>query len=242
MKGSVVNSAATVKLSSAVSIEGNYSQTGGGLLIATSNSGTSYGYLTVSGAATVTNTAVTISGSGLTSGETFTIVRPSGTGSYTNDTATVSGTSGLSAALSTSGDDLIVTLSAATAAYQSTGLTNSASAGGVGAALDALASSSISSGMQSILTHDRQPSSTAAKAQAIKELAPSSDHAPALMGLRRRQSLTSNAVDIISRRPWPMTPPPARPPVPRPTGAPCGDRSWAAGPCAAEPPMPTATG
>lgn len=196
--GNVGNSGATVKLSSAVSISGDYSQSGGGLVIVTANSGTSYGYLTVSGAASVSNTAITISGSGLTSGETFTIVRAS-SGAYTSDTATVSGTSGLSATVSTNSGNLIVTLStsasSSTNTYSSTGLHAGSNAGAMGTALDTLSNSgTISSGMQSILSAIDTLSSTEAKAQAIKELAPSQSTPSALMGFAAA-NLTSGAVE-----------------------------------------------
>jgi len=193
VKGNVGNSGATVKLSSAVGIDGNYSQTGGGLLIATGNSGTSYGYLTVTGSATISNTAITISGSGLTKGQSFTIVDAGSASSYTDDTAKVSGTSGLVAKLSTSGDDLVATL--IQNSYSSTGRSASGNAAAMGAALESLtASGTVSSGMQTILDAIDGQSSGAGQAQALKELGPSQATPAALMGFAAA-NLTSGAVE-----------------------------------------------
>lgn len=191
-------SSATVKLSGAVSVSGSYTQSGGSLVIVTSNSGSSYGYLTVSGAATVTGTGVTISGGGLSTGETFTIVRSSASGSYSNDTASVNGSSGLSATVSTSGDDLVITLAtcstctATSTTYRTLGQTAGGNAGAIGTALDTLASSSISPDMQSILSTINGLTS-AAGAQAIKELAPAQSTPASQMAFTASQ-LASDAV------------------------------------------------
>ena len=104
------NTGAVVKLTSAAipTITGTYSQTGGGLLIVATNS-TSYGYMTVTGPATVNNSTITISGSGLTGGTLMNIVRSGTSGTYTGDTATVTGSS-LTATLVTAGNNLEVCL------------------------------------------------------------------------------------------------------------------------------------
>ncbi|WP_146002807.1 autotransporter outer membrane beta-barrel domain-containing protein [Telmatospirillum siberiense] len=187
----VINNGATLKLASARTITGSYKQSGGGLVIVTSNAGTSYGYLTVSGSASVTSTSVTISGAGLTSGETFTIVRSGTGGTYANDTATISGSSGLTASVSTSGGDLLVTLvtcascagtSSAGTSYQALGRPAGHNAATMGAALDALSSSAtLSADMTGILSTISGLSTTQA-AQAIRQLGPSQTTAPALMG------------------------------------------------------------
>lgn len=165
----VVNRAATLKLTNPIPISGNYTQSGGGLVIATSNNGSSYGYLTVSGTASITNTHITISGTGLTVGQTFTIVQAS-SGSYSNDTASVSGTAKLRARLSTSGNDLAVTLAPADT-YQTIGL--AAGASGVGAALDTLSNApTTSADMRAILSMIDGLPSPSSQALAMKELGP----------------------------------------------------------------------
>ncbi|MFD2234412.1 autotransporter outer membrane beta-barrel domain-containing protein [Phaeospirillum tilakii] len=206
VSGTVVNHGATVKLDSAVAVSGDYRHTGGGMVIAVSSGGT-YGYLTVSGAATVTDTAITISGTGLTVGQTFTIVRAT-TGSYSNNTAMVIGTSGLSASLSTIGNDLEVTLRQALDVYRGLGLIGGANAANVGGALDVLAlASSTSTDMQSILTTIGGLPTPTAKATAIKQLAPAqttpstqmgNTAALAVLGAVEQHQQTAMAYDPVS--------------------------------------------
>ncbi|MFD2233683.1 autotransporter outer membrane beta-barrel domain-containing protein [Phaeospirillum tilakii] len=171
-------SAATLKLSSAVSVSGGYSQTGGGLVIVTSNSGGSYGYLTVTGAANVSNTAITIAGSGLSVGETFTIVRSSTGGTYLNDTAYVTGTAGLAASVATLGNDLVVTLRNGVP-LQTRGAVLSGAAGNVGAALDRLVAAGTAPAdlTAAINAIDRQGTAIE-QARAIKQLGPSQALSP----------------------------------------------------------------
>ncbi|CAO3363588.1 autotransporter domain-containing protein [Azospirillum palustre] len=108
----VTNSGAALKVVNPITITGNYVQTGGSI-VSGAASAVSYGYLSVSGSASVTNSVVVISGAGLSAGNSFTIVRAGTSGSYTNDTASVEVTSGLTAAVTTVGNDLVVTLVAA---------------------------------------------------------------------------------------------------------------------------------
>ncbi len=105
------NTGATVKLTPAFTptIDGTYSQTGGGLLIAATSS-SSYGSMSVTGPATVSNSTITISGSGLRLGTTMTIVRSGTSGTYTGDTASVVGSAGISASLAALGNNLVVCL------------------------------------------------------------------------------------------------------------------------------------
>jgi uncharacterized protein with beta-barrel porin domain len=139
----VASNGATLQLQNSVAITGNYLQTGGGLVIATTSGGTSYGSLSVSGNATVTGSAITISGSGLRAGETFTIVDANSTSTYSNDTASVSGTSGLTASVGTVAGadftDLVVTLIGPR--YTMIGNAAGGAAAGIGPALDAIAAS-----------------------------------------------------------------------------------------------------
>lgn len=109
----LIISSATLKLNSARAVTGNFRQTGGGLLIVATGNGAAYGYLTVSGTAAVSGTRITISGAGLSPGQTFSVIR-AGTGAYNTatDTGAVSGTARLSATVSTAngGNDLVVVL------------------------------------------------------------------------------------------------------------------------------------
>jgi uncharacterized protein with beta-barrel porin domain len=191
--GSASNSGASLKVSQAVTISGSYTQTGGGLVVTASGSG--YGSLTVSGAVSISNSSITISGTGLSAGETFTIVSSSTSGSYSGNTVTVSGTSGLRSVLSTNGNDLVVTLLSCTTcsggtSYQSTGRMLDNNAGRMGATLDAISGAgTISSGMQSILDKLDGTASTA-RAEAIKELGPSQITQPFLMSNAASQVVT----------------------------------------------------
>jgi outer membrane autotransporter protein len=105
--GTVANLGATLELSGARTITGNYNQTGGDLLIDVS-SASDYGELVVSSGATITGGTLTVTGSGLAAGESLTIVDASTTGSYSLDTVSIVGK--YRYALSTVGADLILTL------------------------------------------------------------------------------------------------------------------------------------
>jgi uncharacterized protein with beta-barrel porin domain len=129
----VVNGGATIKVVNGVSITGAYQQSGGGL-VAQASSASSYGYLDVSRNATLANAAIVITGSGLVGGSSITIVRAGGTGNYAGNTASIIGTSGLTATLETSGNDLVVSLAGASSGasnFTAIGL----AAGGVAAQL-----------------------------------------------------------------------------------------------------------
>ncbi|WP_146002850.1 autotransporter outer membrane beta-barrel domain-containing protein [Telmatospirillum siberiense] len=175
----VGNSGVTFQIVNPVTITGTYSQSGGGLVIVTTSRGSSYGYLTVSGNATVANSTVTISGSGLAAGESFTIVRSGATGSYSGDTATVSGTSGLSARISESGNDLVVTLVGSH--YGPLGAAAGGAATGMGQALDAISAASgpAATAFQNTVLPILDALPAASQAAAVKQLAPT-QMAPAL--------------------------------------------------------------
>lgn len=169
---SVVNSGATIQVTSASTITGNYTQTGGGLVVVASNSGTSYNSLVVSGNATVTGSTIIISGSSLTKGETFVVVNPSGTGSYSNDTVSVTGTAGLTGSVTSVGSEMVVTLS--TLNYTSIASQAGSAGSSMGNFLNTAVNSSgtvmpwISNEVTYLATL-----STAQQATAIKQLAPS---------------------------------------------------------------------
>ncbi|AOB32878.1 hypothetical protein AKI39_22245 [Bordetella sp. H567] len=105
----VINSGATLQISNPITVHGNYTQTGGGLSIDAANA-TSYGYLDVSGNASVSNTAISLNGGGLAAGQSYSVVRAGGSAAYSGNTAFVSTNNGLLAQTSTSGGALVVTL------------------------------------------------------------------------------------------------------------------------------------
>jgi uncharacterized protein with beta-barrel porin domain len=125
--GTVTNSGAALELSGTQTITGKYSQTGGSLLIDVA-SASNYGSLTVSGGASVTNSAIDLSGSGLAYGEVFTVVNANATSSYTSDTVNAGS---FFAMLSQSGNNLIVRLGLPLAAIGNSAGGDAAVMGGV---------------------------------------------------------------------------------------------------------------
>ncbi len=111
--GHVVTNTGTVKVgtssASALFISGGYAQTQGGLVFLVSGTSGVNSALRVGGSATITGTTITVAGSGLTSGEQFTVVMPA-EGTYSDNTYRVSGTNWLSASGSKVGQDLVITL------------------------------------------------------------------------------------------------------------------------------------
>jgi outer membrane autotransporter protein len=105
----VVNSGATLKLVQGISITGNYTQTDGGLVVQAA-SASSFGSLTVSGDAAISNTTLVMSGNNLAIGDTYTIVGAGGTATYAITNASVVGTQGRGATTATVGKDLVVTI------------------------------------------------------------------------------------------------------------------------------------
>lgn len=105
------NTGATVKVTSAAipTVTGAYNQTGGGLVVGVTSS-SNYGYLSVTGNASVSNSTVNLNGTTMQAGESYTVVRAGGTGTYASNTATVTGRGGLTASLGTTGNNLVVTL------------------------------------------------------------------------------------------------------------------------------------
>lgn len=168
----------TLARSAATTLSGAYRQTGGSLILNPGNQLVLRG----SNAATVTNTAITLSGSSLTAGS-YTLVDTNVAGTYGNNNLNLRGASGLRGVLSTAdnGHDLIATLTSCTScAYEASGTT--VGAGGVGGALDRLAASStLSSDMSAVLDRIDALGSDSAKAEVIKQLAPSQTTASAQM-------------------------------------------------------------
>jgi autotransporter-associated beta strand protein len=105
----VINSGATLQISNPITVIGNYTQTGGGLAINAANA-TTYGYLDISGDALVGNTTISLNGSDLAAGQSYSVVRAGGSAAYSGNTAFVSTNNGLLAQTSTTGGALVVTL------------------------------------------------------------------------------------------------------------------------------------
>ncbi len=110
---SLLNNGATLRLihTALPTVTGTYSQSGGGL-VSVVGSASNYGYLNVTGDASVANATVTLSGSTMQAGETYTVVQAGGTGSYSGNTVAISGRGGLTASLGAVGNNLVVTLAA----------------------------------------------------------------------------------------------------------------------------------
>lgn len=106
---SVINIGATLQINNPITVTGNYAQTGGGLAFNVVNTA-SYGYLDVNGTAAISNAAISLGGTGLANGQSYTVVRPTGAATYTNNTAFVSVNNGLLARLSNVNGALTVTL------------------------------------------------------------------------------------------------------------------------------------
>ncbi|WP_312427749.1 autotransporter domain-containing protein [Achromobacter sp.] len=106
---SVTNYGATLQINNPITVTGNYSQTGGGLAFNVVDT-SSYGYLDVNGSAAISGAAISLGGTGLAFGQTYTVVRPTGSSTYANNTAFVSVNNGLLARLSNVNGALTVTL------------------------------------------------------------------------------------------------------------------------------------
>ena len=190
---------ATVKLSNAVSITGDYTQTGGGL-VSQVTSGSQYGKLNVSGTADISNTTLVLQGSNMASG-TYTIVG-AGTGNYAITSASVVGTSGATATVGTVGNDLVVTVTAGASSgsgkYTPKGNAEGGSAAPLGRVLDQLNGMSTpqAQAFQSevLAAIDSLPSDQQGKA--IKKLAP----ANAANTMQITSQSTSVVLDAVQAR------------------------------------------
>lgn len=106
---SVINYGATLQINNPITVTGNYSQTGGGLAFNVVDT-SSYGYMDVNGSAAISGAAISLAGTGLAFGQSYTVVRPTGSSTYGNNTAFVSVNNGLLARLSNVNGALTVTL------------------------------------------------------------------------------------------------------------------------------------
>lgn len=173
----VTNSGATLRLNNTVTITGAYSQTGGGLISTATGNGASNGKLVVDGNASVSNSTITVSGGGLSAGQTFTVVDATGSniGTYSGNTGAVAVTNGLGARVSTVGNDLVVTLVADDAnTYSSFGAAAGGPAAAIGGTLDSIRKDSSPQAAEfqnTVLTAiDALP--TSQRGKAMKQLAP----------------------------------------------------------------------
>lgn len=169
----VTNTGAVLQVDNAIAITGDYVQTGGRLVATASNGTIDYGYLSVSGDATISNSTVTVSGPNLALDQRFVLVDAGGTGSYSNNTATVAVTNGLAARLEQDGEDLVVVLTRDDAnTYTAKGRAAGGNGEIIGAALDAIFDGPSRASFQSVFNAiDTQPGD--GQGDAIRQLAPS---------------------------------------------------------------------
>lgn len=161
-----------------VTLSSAYTQTGGTLTLGNGSK------LVLSGTsgATVSNTAIIYSGTGLSTGSSYVLIDTNAASSYTGNTLSLRGAHGMAGELSTAdnGHDLIFTITANS--YAMIGRTLGANTAAMGGTLDSLANrASLSADMTSILDGIDMLSSTGAKASAIKQLVPSQTTSSAQM-------------------------------------------------------------
>ncbi len=136
-------SSATLQLNNGVRVTGNYSQTGGALLIGVTSTSV-YGQLQVSGSASLTNTNVRLVALGsttLAAGTPYTVVKAGGPLTYTGLTSSIAGFDGSFSTATGGGTfDLVLTVKNTVPATQFAPIGASAGGPGVGtgAALDAI--------------------------------------------------------------------------------------------------------
>lgn len=203
----VTNSGASLRLDNTISITGTYSQTGGGLISTATGNGASYGKLVVTGDASISNSTITVSGAGLTIGQTFTIVDATGTGTYAGNTGLVAVTNGLGATLTMVGNDLVATLyDNAANTWTRKGSAAGGSAVGTGAALDSirLNTSPTAVAFQNAVLTPLNALPASSQGNAIKQLAPtnsapvaqmSTTAATAVLGAIQQHQQTAMAYD-----------------------------------------------
>lgn len=132
-----------------VAITGNYSQTGGKLLVGVTST-TAYGQLLVSGSASLTGTTVTLvklGSNAISAGQAYTVVKANGALTFSNLTSSVTGLTGTFSSVASNGaNGLVLTLSEPVGtvtppptSFTGTGLQAGGPGVGTGAALDAIA-------------------------------------------------------------------------------------------------------
>lgn len=167
-----VGGGADLKITSNLQLNGTYVQNGGAIQFGNG------GVLTLTGTntASVSNTAITLSGVNLTAGSSYTLVDTNVTGAYADNTIRVTGTRGLSGTLSTAdnGHDLIATLSQTN--YTGKGIAAGGAATPLGATLDVIDLSSstnpVTTNFQTKVIDNLAQLSVPQQQQAIKQLAP----------------------------------------------------------------------
>ncbi|WP_294329817.1 hypothetical protein [uncultured Sphingomonas sp.] len=136
-------STAALQLNNVVRVAGNYSQTGGALLIGVTSTSV-YGQLQVSGSASLTGTNVrliALGGTSLSAGSAFTVVKAGGALTYSGLTALISGFDGsFSTATGGGTSDLVLTVlnNVPATQFAPTGVSAGGPGVGTGAALDAI--------------------------------------------------------------------------------------------------------
>lgn len=203
----VTNSGARLRLDNTISITGTFSQNGGALISTATGNGASYGSLVVNGDANISNATITVSGAGLTIGQTFTIVDATGVGIYAGNTGTVAVTNGLGATLTTVGNDLVATLyDNAANTWTRKGAAAGGSGGAIGGTLDSIRTSTSPAAVafQNAVLTPLNAVPTSSQGDAIKQLAPtnsgpaaqmSTAAASAVLGAIQQHQQTAMAYD-----------------------------------------------
>ncbi len=140
---SLVADGASLQVNSPVAVTGNYTQTGGTLLIGITSTA-AYGQLAVSGSAALSGTnvkLVALGGSPVAAGTAYTVVKANGTLTYSNLTASVAGSEGSFSTISSNGTNglvLSVGDNSQPTRFTPTGIEAGGAGVGTGAALDAI--------------------------------------------------------------------------------------------------------
>jgi len=147
----VLADGATLAVNAPVGIVGNYSQTGGKLLIGVTSTA-AYGQLSVTGSANLTGTNVTLvklGSAALAAGQAYTVVKAGGALTFSNLTSSITGLNGVFSSVASGGaTGLVLTLSdpggtitppPPATNFTGTGIAAGGPGVGTGAALDAIA-------------------------------------------------------------------------------------------------------
>ncbi|AJP71782.1 hypothetical protein TS85_08275 [Sphingomonas hengshuiensis] len=141
---SLINNGGTLRINGVVPVTGNYSQTGGTLLVGVTSTA-AYGQLQVSGTASLTNATVKLVALGtgtIAAGDSYTVVKATGGLTYSNLTASAGAFGGTFFSVASGGaTGLVLTVSESVqpTSFTATGVVAGGSGVGTGAALDAIA-------------------------------------------------------------------------------------------------------
>ncbi|WP_448662040.1 hypothetical protein ACG3SL_15330 [Sphingomonas sp. CJ20] len=141
---SLINNGGTLQVNNAVAVTGNYSQTGGTLLVGVTSK-SAYGQLNVSGTASLSGATVKLVALGtgtIAAGDSYAVVKANGGLTYSNLTASIAGLGGSFFSVASGGSTgLVVSVGedVTPTSFTSTGQVAGGAGVGTGAALDAIA-------------------------------------------------------------------------------------------------------